>query len=127
MSNRTEADVSAQAELRASHLAQIEVLTKPGLTEPERIKRFFEAAGYDDEFNQKTSVGLLEFGYSAAHAVWIWGHIERSLFANLPGCSCPVLEGLQGFPSCIEGNWRPTVTDLEAFSRIQIEQRFPSR
>lgn len=123
MSNRTEADISAQAELRLSHLAQIEALTKPGLTKHERVRQFAKAAEFEDSSVGYALSHLVD--NTAAKAVWRNGGPPKSLFANLPGCGCPVIAGVKGFPRWIEDDWQPTAADLEAFSRIQIERRFP--
>lgn len=123
MSNRTEDQISAQAELRLSHLAQIEALTKPGLSDRKRVEMFSEAAGLSN-LERSISFDLLVYRDSPARTVWSWGEPQRSLFANLPGCRCPVIERLDGIPLRIPNNWRPTAAQLETFSRIQIKRRF---
>lgn len=131
MSNRTLDQLSAMAELRASHLAQIEVLTAPGLSDWERVKRFICAAqfcghGLQRRLGQDHAECLLRCGLSPAAAIWyVSGYTPKSLFAHLPGCYCPVMEGLSGVPRIIPDDWRPDRDQLEVFSRIQIERRFP--
>lgn len=123
MSNRIEDQISAQAELRLSHLAQIEALTVPGLTSQERVERFAAAASFSIQELWWSLDGLERRG--AAKNVWFRGRAAKSLFANLPGCDCPVLEELPGVPRSIPNHWNPSAHDLETFSRIQIERRFP--
>lgn len=106
MSNRTLNQVDHAAEYRVSHLEQIEALTATELDDRTRILRFTRAAGITDftasyviERREKTSV---------ACALWYFGYPRKSLFASLPGCRCPVLEGLDGVPSSIPLDWSPT-------------------
>jgi hypothetical protein len=99
MSNRTIDQVNEAAEYRVSHLAQIEALTMPGLNDYERVKRFGEAVGeagiyiYVYDSYCRLSCGLRP---SPARAVWELGKLPKSLFADLPGCECPVFERLCG-------------------------------
>lgn len=126
MSNRTQDQITAEAEMRLSHIAQIEALTTKGLSEQERVRRFGNAAGFD-EAAIRHALQWLPFN-SAARAVWLWGSCENSLFGNLPGCRCPTYEGLPGVPrGDVPHNWRPDAAQLEVFSRIQLERRFGSR
>ena len=124
MSNRTEAQISAQADLRMSHLAQIEALTRPGLSDCDRLEEFARAAGFTED--ELWVARHMAKDCSPARAVWGQGGAQRSLFASLPGCRCPVEEQLSGVPRFIESLWRPTATELEPFSRIQIARRFPT-
>ncbi|HVR57578.1 MAG TPA: hypothetical protein VMT72_12210 [Pseudolabrys sp.] len=124
MSNRTEDQISARAELRLSHLAQIEALTKPGLAPLDRIQRFADAAEFSDKDRMEAQWSLRMHSYAVA--VWLQAEPQKSLFANLPGCKCPVMEKLDGVPSDMFCDWKPTVDVLEPFSRIQIERRFPT-
>lgn len=129
MSNRTIEQVNELAALKLSHELQIEALTAPGLSDEERVRRFGEAAGFN-EYLMQWSLDRLSYE-SPACAVWYGGEYERSLFGNLPGCSCPVGEVLKGranfpgIPSYIPNNWSPTRPELEAFARVQQERRFP--
>lgn len=124
MSNRTEADISAQAELQLSHLAQIEALTKPGLSDRNRLDLFAEVAGFN--VHELWVAHHILYDCSPARAAWGQGDAQRSLFASLPGCRCPVEKNLSGVPHDIPDDWCPTAAELEPFSRIQIERRFPT-
>jgi hypothetical protein len=121
MSNRTQTSTDFAAELRVAHLAQIDALTRPGLTDDERKELFGKAA----DFNRLNwcYVNAVSSRRSAAYAVWTIGSAPKSLFGNLPGCRCPVSEKLPGVPHNIELDWYPTVAELERFSEIQIERR----
>lgn len=119
-------------ELVASHRRQIELLTKrPPRTRNGRdriIKQFCVAARASDIANNLLSL----FG-SVAHVVWHTPDNPLSLFADMPGCQCPVYEktnnGLhEPLIPVIEEvacYWRPTRNVLEAFSRVQVAARFP--
>jgi hypothetical protein len=126
MSNRTIEQANAMAELRASHLAQIEALTGSG-TESERLARFLDACNADAiqrvfaRTVRMTSRGSV---YSAAITAWLFGDNPRSLFAFLPGCGCPVQMREAGVPHYIPQDWQPSVQQLERFSAIQIAARF---
>lgn len=122
MSNRTQDQITAEAEMRLSHMAQIEALTMKGLSEKERVRRFGNAAGFD-EAAIAHALRWLSFN-SAARAVWLNGNCEKSLFGSLPGCRCPTYEGLRGVPRGeVPYNWRPDAAQLKVFSRIQLERR----
>lgn len=124
MSNRTPDQITAEAEMRLSHMAQIEALTMKGLSERERVERFGKAASLGKDMID-WCVGRLAVA-SAAWAVWNYsGERECSLFAHLPGCYCPVLEKISGVPREIPWNWNPDAAQLKVFSRIQLERRFP--
>lgn len=108
--------------LAACHEAQIDALTLPGLSDEERIRRFAEAAGFDVQ--QRTiAYRDIAVNYSAAYACWNVVDFGKSLFAQLPGCACPVVEMLSGFPPYVPDNWNPSHSDLELFARIQQERR----
>lgn len=107
--------------LAACHEAQIDALTLPGLSYEERVRRFAEAAGFD-EFQTQTAL-IKDYRVSPAKSVWWVGEPQKSIFANLPGCRCPVQEGLPGVPHFTPWDWQPTRSDLEVFARIQQERR----
>jgi hypothetical protein len=126
MSNRTIEQANAMAELRTSHLAQIEALTGPG-TESERLERFFGACNADTiQRACARTVWMATRGnvYSAAKTAWLFGDNQRSLFAYLPNCGCPVQMREAGVPHSIPRDWQPSVQQLERFSAIQIAARF---
>jgi hypothetical protein len=131
MSNRTLKQSSALAELRIAHEAQIEALTAPGLTDEERVRRFGEAAGFR-EYDMTDALTWLGLDKSPPSSVWSYGQYERSLFADLPGCACPVIENragrasYPGIPSHIPRDWQPDRATLECFARVQQEARFPN-
>jgi len=128
MSNRMTKQISLAAELRASHLAQMEALLASGLSDEERVRAFGKAAEFSEEGVRKW-IEELNWGRSPAKAVWYAGHYPKSLFAHLPNCNCPVIEVSYGrkrysdIPSQIPDDWHPTRETLEAFSRVQIEAR----
>jgi hypothetical protein len=70
-----------------------------------------------------------EGGLSFTCAVWQTGYARKSLFANLPGCRCPIIQVEEGGNRIagIPADWnheRPFTRDeLEAFSRVQLERR----
>jgi hypothetical protein len=123
MSKRHEADVSARAALRASHLAQIDALTRPGLSPIDRVVRFGDAADLPLDKVIRSLADLVKF--SPARAVWQYGDLPMSLFANLPGCRCPVIECCPGVTHDVTIDWTPTAEELEVFSAIQLDRRFP--
>lgn len=131
MSNRTAEQASPLAELRVAHEAQIEALTAPGLTDEERVRRFGEVVGFND-YQMRETLHTLSRA-SAARAVWQWRPHERSLFASLPDCECPVLEKVAGranypgIPTDVKNDpsWSPDRATLEAFARVQQAARFP--
>lgn len=108
--------------LAACHEAQIDALTMPGLADEERVRRFAKAAGF---INRQLAWVLAELqsGANAAFSVWNNGAPQKSIFADLPGCQCPVTEKLPGVPHYIPRDWNPTRSDLEVFARIQQERR----
>ena len=123
MSNRTIEQADLAAELRISHLAQIEALTKPGLSDKERLELFADAAGFDKAHKISLMISVFP-NYSVSRNAWGYGIFEKSLFAYLPGCMCPVQECLPGVPQdMVPNDWEPTVAMLERFSEIQIERR----
>lgn len=129
MSNRTETDVSFAAELKAAHLAQIAALTDPGLTREERLERFMEAARFPPEECEHCRRNARQIrSWSVARIVWAYGSAPWSLFGDMPGCQCPVIEvargaKIAGIPAHIPTDWTPTVSDLLPFARIQQERR----
>lgn len=116
-------------DLAQKHEAQIRALTEPGLEPAERVKRFGEAAGFDEEDFEDVRSYVFEDGESAAFAVWRIGYRSASLFADLPGCDCPVFEvmcgrkNFPGIPNKIPDDWQPTVEVLRRFAEIQQEAR----
>jgi hypothetical protein len=133
MSNRTEAEVTFAAELKAAHLAQIDALTAPGLTRRERVRRFLEAARFPPDQRHAVLANCCECAgcrdITAAYIVWREGLAPYSLFGNLPGCCCPVIEvhdgraDFEGIPANVHYDWSPTAEDLLPFARIQQERR----
>jgi hypothetical protein len=125
MSNRTIEQANAMAELRTSHLAQIEALTGPG-TESEQLERFLNACNADEIQRVFARITCMASrGYSAAKTAWLFGDNQRSLFAFLPAdCGCPVQMRKAGVPHYIPQDWQPSVQQLERFSAIQIAARF---
>lgn len=123
--NRVAAPVMSakQAEYELSWEEQIDALTAPGLSDEERVMRFCEAAELDAEFWPLLIVG---YGDAPAPACWQLGMYPKSLFADLPGCKCPVLEGLDGVPHYIPDDWDPTPAQLRIFAHHQREARFGS-
>jgi hypothetical protein len=116
------------AKLKAAHLAQIDALTREGLSERERAGLFFKAAMFDLE--TITWCGhRMQAGFTTASAVWMIGEAPYSLFAKLPACGCPVQERTRGrfkgtlIPLDIERRWSPSVAVLEEFARIQQAAR----
>jgi hypothetical protein len=132
MSNRTEADITYAAELKAAHIAQIEALTAPGLSDSERLTRFSQAARFDAKWTEEVAVAFHSqrtHSFDVAYVCWTVGQAPYSLFADLPGCSCPVIEvdmghaKFDGIPARIPFDWQPTAEMLEAFARVQQERR----
>jgi hypothetical protein len=129
MSDRKHSETSYAATLKAAHIAQIDALTREGLSESERIDLSADAAGFDED--ERLSAHLQHFnGCSAAAAVWTFGRPQLSLFANMPGCKCPVFEQIKHgkmqsklIPCYLDRDWSPTVAVLEEFARIQQEAR----
>jgi hypothetical protein len=129
MSDRKHDQTSYAATLKAAHIAQIDALTREGLSESQRVELFAEAAGFCED--ELVSAHLHHFdGYTPAAAVWTFGDPALSLFASLPGCSCPVIEQVKHgkmqsklIPCYIDRDWSPTVAVLEDFARVQQEAR----
>ena len=129
MSDRKPDQISSAAKLKAAHLAQIDALTREGLSDDERIDLFADAAKF--LLSQRVSAHVQVFnGCTPATAVWTFGNPPLSLFANLPGCKCPVIEqATRGkkqsklIPCYVEADWSPTVEVLEEFARIQQKAR----
>ena len=121
-------DNPAKNELALAHEQQIAALTDPWLTDKKRVRRFGEAAGFNEK---ETKKAIKNLAYSsAAKAVWFEARPEKSLFANLPSCECPVREneyspGKHPDIPKVRGisDWRPTRADLKAFARVQQEAR----
>jgi hypothetical protein len=124
----TETETKTKTELQVAHEAQIEALTARGLTDEERVRRSCEAARFHP-LDMRDAMESLRGGASPAKAVWYNGGAAFSLFGNLPGCECPVIEvangnaAFPGIPDNIPFHWRPTAAELEPFSRVQREQR----
>lgn len=125
MSNRTTDQISEAAAWRACYLRQIEILTDPKLSDREKVERFAEAAGYEREraVEELRSEPLIL-------AVWRTGDVEHSLFADLPGCGCPVIEcslngrfAEYGIPFCFD-DIHLTRECLTAFMNVQMDERF---
>lgn len=123
--------------LRAAHEAQIEALTAPGLSDAERVDRFAAVARFEAP-SRVTARTEVEHGReSPAYAVWCYGCYELSLFADLPGCNCPVVEKVcgnrsyqgrvsyVGIPIGFGRDWAPTLDELKVFARVQQRARFP--
>lgn len=111
-----------QAEYERSWEEQIRALTEPGLTDEERVKAFCLASGADYE---DLMFFVRSLGGSPARACWRTPFDPMSLFADLPGCSCPVIERLEGVPHRIPKDWRPTADELRVFAHHQRVRRFP--
>lgn len=112
-----------QAEYELSWAAQIEALTAPGLTDEERVRRFVEAA--ELKIPVFIYIRILHDGSrSAAVSVWSSPNDPKSLFANLPGCKCPVIEQLEGVPHTLPSDWHPTADQLRVFAHHQRQARF---
>ncbi len=113
--------------LHEAHKLQIEALLKPGLSKEERVEEFSKAAEFTDEQLRMSGIGSGR--YSPAGTVWFTGTAEKSIFADLPNCSCPVIEtqkrvgDWKDIPTYIPDDWSPTAEVLWAFSRIQIKAR----
>lgn len=134
MSNRTIEQASALAALKVAHAAQIEALLARGISERVRFERFARAADFRVCEESKCFTRFLLLGLTAAAAAWENGIAPTSLFANLPGCACPVLEQVSArqyfgplIPLGVEPHWKPTRAVLEEFARVQQEARFPGR
>jgi hypothetical protein len=135
MSDRQIADVTYAARLKAAHIAQIDILMpRPSyigrLGHIERVHAFANAAEFDDGQFQSAVAIVHKQNYTAAAAVWSVGLAPLSLFANLPGCGCPVQERFENgrfslllIPSAVRGDWNPNKAVLEDFARIQQEAR----
>jgi hypothetical protein len=128
MSDRKQADL--RAEYRAGYLLQIEALLAPGLTDVDRVRRFADAAGFSS-WELEEAINQIKHR-SVTCAVWYMGGAHKSLFASLlPDGCCPIIEvrrhgtAIAGMPT--DWNYdRPFTRDeLEAFSRVQLERRFP--
>jgi hypothetical protein len=129
MSDRKIADTDFAAELKASHLQQIEILTGGARRDYEAVLQFAAAARMG-QVEEASALKLASQGWTAAAAVWTVGNARRSLFAYLPTCGCPVQERAFGrfrertlIPLVIEKDWRPTRAQLEEFARVQQEAR----
>ena len=129
MSNRKRIHTTYAAQLKASHLQQIEILTGGGRRDYEAILQFSAAAGFNDS-EEHSALAMMRAGWTAAAAVWTVGCARRSLFADLPGCGCPVQERVTTgrfddtlIPVEIPKNWRPSRAVLEDFARVQQEAR----
>ena len=102
MSNRKRIHTTYAAQLKASHLQQIEILTGGGRRDYEAILQFSAAAGFC-KAEERTALALVQLDWNAAAAVWTIGTAPRSLFAHLPGCGCPLADGtsrLTGADGC---------------------------
>jgi len=125
-------NLEAAKELQLHHFLQIEALLKPGLSQMQRVADFAQAAEFTafQLLNALERLNISRVASTAAAAVWNCGVPQKSLFADLPGCSCPVIEtysGRQswpGIPEIILDNWNPTEATLLDFSRVQIKERF---
>lgn len=145
MSNRTLDQADELAALKIAHELQIAALTEPGVSTNDRLSRFLAAIGKPDDlyllwFTERagTHHGARYFawaksvpGESVAHILWAdTGGMEQSLFANLPGCQCPVIEvgwgrrRFPGIPRDIPIDWSPDRAALQAFARVQQEARY---
>lgn len=133
MSNRTIDQANELAEYKLSHEAQIDALTRPGLTDEERVRLFAEAAGFSERatrtaqrycgsYYDERNIPAPSKTYTPGMSVWEFGGYPKSLFADLPLCKCPVLEGLLGATMDIVAD--PTEEGLGVFSRHQLEARF---
>lgn len=81
---------AAMSPLQQSHELQIKALTAPGLSDRVRALCFMIAADFSevhkfDVFAYLPLDGLI-------HSIWNHGSEAKSLFADLPGCNCPVIE-----------------------------------
>ena len=129
MSDRKQDETSYAAKLKAAHLAQIDALTREGLSDDDRILLFTDAAEFGPD--DRTSAFFCHLhGNSVAASVWTFGEPPLSLFASMPGCKCPVFEQAQSgkmqsklIPCYIERGWSPTVEVLKEFARVQQEAR----
>lgn len=127
------AATSKAAEMKTSHLLQIEALLEEGLSDPQRVAKFTHALGLTAAFEHCVLAEMhlcSSFEHSAAHALWnCSGPYEQSLFSDLPGCECPVVETQHGrrnyklIPNRVPEDWQPTREVLEEFSRVQLEAR----
>lgn len=113
--------------LAATHERQIEILLDPDLSDEAKVRAFAEEVGFN---GYATLVALDELnlsGSSPSQAVWLFGDESRSLFADLPGCLCPVLEVKHGRAAFPGVPWEmpdhPTREQLEAIARVQQEHR----
>ena len=129
MSDRKRDQTSSAAKLKAAHLAQIDALTREGLSDEARVGLFADAAEFGDDNYLSAQVQLFN-GCTPAATVWTFGNLPLSLFANMPGCKCPVIEqATRGkkqsrlIPCYVETDWSPTVEVLEEFARVQQEAR----
>ena len=127
MSDRKPDQTSYAAKLKAAHLAQIDALTREGLSDDDRILLFTDAAEFGPD-DRTSAFFCCWHGNSVAASVWTFGEPPLSLFASMPGCKCPVIEqATRGkkqsrlIPCYVETDWSPTVEVLEEFARIQQE------
>ncbi len=122
-----DAKLTLALDLKAAHTSQIEALTAPGIHGVRRVEQFAKAADFNDA-QTSMSLSTTVMGTPPATAVWQRGDAQKSLFANLPNCDCPVVERAGGanwpdIPSYIPDNWHPTAAELWPFSRVQIYAR----
>lgn len=136
MSDRKEVDIgfcseawnvalaTGQIELFESHKRQIDILLDEEITHQERAQKFFiEVSGV------VSPISAFPLGFERMkHCVWQTGGQSKSLFGNLPGCHCPVIEvaygkkNLKGIPK----HWnfiKFTQEGLWAFSLAQLQAR----
>jgi hypothetical protein len=129
MSNRKLADTDYAAKLKASHLAQIDALTREGLSENVRFRLFATAAEFTPAMTHAAEFMVLRKS-TASSAAWTIGDAALSLFAYLPTCGCPVQEQCRYgrfkgtlIPIDVPRTWNPSVAILQEFARIQQEAR----
>lgn len=121
---------------RRSHQEQIAALcdTYPG-TDEDRLRRFGKAARWDEFQLDSALTCLMNSNASVTYAAWAIGTARYSLFADLPGCHCPVVENTEaersgddlpfpGLPALPLGRrWDPSREVLAQFSRVQLRER----
>jgi hypothetical protein len=129
MSNRKLTDTSLAAKHRAAYEQQIAILLDNSLSEEEKVEKFAIAAGFSRYCREKALHDLKKYK-SAIQAVWFRGSPQLSLFADLPGCWCPVFERCMRsggewdyIPKYASSLQHATERTLRAFANIQMEER----
>lgn len=121
---------SEAAEMKISHLVQIEAVLAVDMRCRERIEMFARAIDASDAWIAGVVNAIGDRNWAMPY--WFWGdtaNYPKSIFADLPGCQCPVMESrykgmnYKLIPSRLPPNWQPSREVLEEFSKVQLTAR----